>query len=81
MKKKTKKAKVSKNGKFIYLSEAPLWNVTDGLVVYLNESNDQYSLPIMYTDLIKGKKRYYLPEDFNNNIIDIEVRGITPHSL
>ena len=84
------KATLSKNYKFIQLSEKPQRAETGGFKIY-HKFETATELPISYTNLIAGKIRYYLnmlPKELRESIYKLEIRQgeewldipiLTPH--
>ena len=70
------KATISKNYKFIQLSEKVQRAETGGFKIY-HKFENQTELPISYADLIVHKKRYYLkrlPKELRESIYKLEIR-------
>lgn len=67
------KAKISKNNKFIQLSERPKACITHGLKVYLQEAQNEYSLPVASRSVVANKIRYSLKELGYPNVVKVEI--------
>jgi hypothetical protein len=68
------RATISKNYKFIQLSEKPFRTVTSGLRVYHRAETDTTE-PVSSTNLIAGKTRYFLnglPKEARESIYKVE---------
>jgi hypothetical protein len=54
---------ISKNNKFVFLKEKPDKDIVHGIEITLGEAVDEYHLPKARCDIVKGKRRYYFPEE------------------
>ncbi len=70
------KSLLSKNYKFIQLSEKPVHAELGGFKIYHRKETER-EYPIVYTDLVAGKLRYYLnklPKEIRTSIWKLEIR-------
>lgn len=71
------RATLSKNFKFIQLSEKPMRAEVQGFKIY-HKMEGEYHLPVTTTNLIVGKLRYYLhrlPKELRETIYKLEIKN------
>ena len=71
------KAIVSKNNRFIQLSERPKDSIIHGLKIFLDKPQNEYSLPIATCTVVRNKMRYSLKELEYPNVSRIEIKNET----
>lgn len=69
------RAIVSKNNKFIQLSEKPKECISYALKIYLDKPQNDCSLPVATRSLVAGKIRYSLKELGYPNVLRIEIKN------
>lgn len=59
---------------FIALSPVPKKDIPDGITIFLDRPNNDYSLPQMTCDIKAGIMRYDLPENIRGHVISAIVK-------